>query len=196
MSVITISRQMGTLGCQIAFTVADTLGYKLVWRELINEAARRTGTPEVALAAIDELGLLGICPTLKACRAYHQAVKEIMLELADQGNVVLLGRAGQVIIGKRPDTLHVRLVAPIAERITRIAQRMGTSEECARAQISASDRYRSTYLRRFYHINWDDPTLYHLIINTASFQIQQVVELICQTFKKTCIDSSLATATN
>ena len=62
MSAITISRQMGSRGRQIAFIVAETLGFTLVWRELINEAARRTGTPEVALAAIDELGLLGICP--------------------------------------------------------------------------------------------------------------------------------------
>jgi cytidylate kinase len=192
MSTITISRQMGSLGCQIAFTVADTLGYKLVWRELINEAARRTGTPEVALAAIDELGLLGICPSPKACRAYHQAVKDMMLEFAEQGNVVLLGRAGQVILGKRPDTLHIRLVAPIAERITRIAQRMRISEECARAQVEASDHYRSTYLRRIYHANWDDPALYHLIINTGSLQIKQVADVICQTFQA-CIGSSNVT---
>ena len=58
MPAITISRQLGSLGYQIALSVVDTLGYKLVWRELINKAARRTGTPEVALAAIDELGIL------------------------------------------------------------------------------------------------------------------------------------------
>jgi cytidylate kinase len=195
MSAITISRQMGSFGCQIAHTVADKLGYKLVWRELINEAARRTGTPEVALAAIDELGLLGICPSPKACRAYHQAVAEIMRELADQGNTVILGRAGQVILKDRSDTLHVRLIAPISKRIARITQRMGITDECARAQIEASDRYRSSYLRRFYHVSWDDPNLYHLTINTGSLQIDQAAELICQTFH-TCIDPGYITATN
>lgn len=189
MSAITISRQMGSLGCQIAYTVADLLGYKLVWRELINDAARRTGTPEVALASIDELGLLGICPSPKACRAYHQAVNEIMLELAEQGNVVLLGRAGQVILKNRCDTLHVRLVAPFSDRVARIAQRMRISDDCAKAQVEASDRYRSTYLRRFYNAKWDDPTLYHLIINTGSLQIDQAAKMICQTFQ-TCIASS------
>jgi cytidylate kinase len=188
MSAITISRQKGSLGCQVAFTVADVLGYKLVWRELINEAARRSGTPEVALAAIDELGLLGFCPSPDACRAYHRAVNDLMLELVEQGEVVILGRAGQVILRNRRDTLHVRLVAPISDRIARIAQHMGTSDECARAQVEASDRYRSNYLRRFYYVNWDDPTLYHLIINTGSLQMYQVVETICQTFQK-CIAS-------
>ena len=177
---------MGSLGCQIAFKVADKLGYRLVWRELINEAAHRAETPEVALAAIDELGLLGICPSPKDCQAYHQAVEDIMLELAEKGNIVFLGRAGQVILGNRQDTLHVRLVAPITTRILRIAQRMGITEECANAQVTASDRYRSAYLRRYYRVNWDDPNLYHLIINTATFQIDQVAELICQSFH-TCI---------
>lgn len=189
MSAITISRQLGSLGCQIALSVADTLGYKLVWRELINKAARRTGTPEVALAAIDELGILGICPSSKACRAYHQAVKEIMIELAEQGNIVFLGRAGQVILGNRCDTLHVRLIAPVSKRIARIAQRTGISEECARAQIEASDRSWSSYMRRYYHANWDDPNLYHLIINTGSLQIDQVAEMICHTLH-TCINSN------
>ncbi len=187
MSAITISRQMGSLGCQIATTLAESLGFKLVWRELINEAAHRAGTPEVALAAIDELGLLGICPSPKACRAYHQAAKEIMHELAEQGNVIFLGRAGQVILGNRADTLHIRLTAPISTRIVRIAERLGITEESARAQVEASDRYRSNYLRRFYHTNWNNPDLYHIVLNTGSLQIEQAAELICQSFH-TCID--------
>jgi cytidylate kinase len=195
MSAITISRQMGSLGCQIAFTVAEKLGFKLVWRELINEAARRTGTPEVALAAIDELGLLGICPSPKACRAYHQAVKEIMYELAEQGNIVILGRAGQVILGNRGDTLHIRLIAPTPKRIARIAERMGITEERARAQVEASDRYRSDYLRRFYHTNWNNPDLYNLVINTGALEIDQAAELICQSFH-TCIDPGYVVVVN
>jgi cytidylate kinase len=187
MSTITISRQMGSLGCQIAFTVAETLGFRLVWRELINEAARRSGTPEVALAAIDELRLLGICPSPKACRAYHQAVKEIMHELAEQGNTVILGRAGQVILGNRGDTLHIRLIAPLSKRIARIAERMGITEERAKAQVEASDRYRSDYLRRFYRTNWENPELYNLVINTGSLEIDQAAELICLSFH-TCTD--------
>jgi len=85
--------------------------------------------------------------------------------------------------------LHIRLVAPLTERIARIAQRMGISEECARAQVEASDRYRSSYLRRYYHVNWDDPALYHLIINTGSLQINQVAEVICKTFQTTRTNS-------
>jgi cytidylate kinase len=116
MAVMTISRQMGSLGSEIARLVAERLGYRLVWRELINQAARRSGAPEAALAAIDELGLLDMCPSPRACRAYRAAVKQVIDELAAEGNCVILGRAGQVLLKGVPGCLHVRLIAPVPTR--------------------------------------------------------------------------------
>src|SRR5512133_1636072 len=117
MAVITISRQMGSLGCQVAEAIAHCLSYKVVWREVINDAAIRAGVPEVALATIDELDFLGLRPSADARRAYHEAVREIMHELAAEGNVVLVGRAGQVILRGVEGVLHVRLYAPLHLRI-------------------------------------------------------------------------------
>jgi cytidylate kinase len=182
-TVVTISRQTGSLSHNVAGIVAARLGYRLVWREVINQAARRAGAPEAALAAIDDLGLLGICPSPKACLAYRQAVKQIMEELADRGSVVIMGRAGQVILGGRPDVLHVRLFAPQQVRIERVSARQGISLECAQAQLEASDRSRRSYLRRFYHARWDDPDLYDLIINTNRVPPEAAAELICYAVK-------------
>jgi cytidylate kinase len=179
MATITISRQMGSLGSQVARLTAEMLGYRFVWRDLINQAARRAGAPEMALVAIDELRLLGLCPSPQACRAYHRAVEQIMQELADQGDVVIQGRAGQVILRDRTDTLHVRIIAPKNLRIHRIAQKLGVSLEQAQAQVEASDRYRANYLRRFYHERWDDPSLYHLVLNTADLTTVQAGTIIC-----------------
>jgi cytidylate kinase len=177
-TIITISRQIGSLGSQVAFQLAEALGYRLVWRELINAAARRAGFPEMALAEIDELGLLEITPSPKALRAYRQMVEQIVLELASEGNVVLLGRAGQAILAGRPDALHVRVIAPAEVRARRLAARTDTTLECATAQVEASDRYRAHYLRRFYKVRWDDPALYHLVLNTATIEAGQAVVLI------------------
>src|SRR5512143_2128601 len=98
MAIVTISRQLGSLGSEVARLVAERLGYRLVWRELINQAARRSGAPEAALAAIDDLGLLDICPSPQACQAYRDALKQVIEELALEGNCVILGRAGQVLL--------------------------------------------------------------------------------------------------
>jgi cytidylate kinase len=180
MSVITISRQMGSLGSEIAFQVAEMLGYKVIWRELINNAALRAGAPEAALAAIDELGLLGICPSPQDCRRYRQAVEEILHELAAGGNIVIIGRAGQIILASDPDTLHVRIMAPFSLRVERVAQRLKIADSFAQAQVETSDRYRANYMRRFYHVRWDDPSHYHLVINTALLDSRQAAELIRQ----------------
>lgn len=178
MTTITISRQLGSLGSQIAFSVAEALGYQMVWRELINKAARKAGAPEVALAAIDDLGLLGISPSPQANRAYRHEVEALLNEMANAGSVVILGRAGQIILRGRPDVLHVRIIAPDELRAGRIAQRTGVTLECALAQVEASDRNRRKYLRSYYKARWDDPLNYHLTINTEFLDIRQATDII------------------
>lgn len=184
MAVITISRQHGGLGSEVARRIADRLSYQLVWRELINQAAIQAGAPETALAAIDEFGLLGIYPSPEARLAYRRAVEDVMKNLATQGNIVIVGRAGQVILSGNPDSLHIRICAPKALRIERIALRHQITIECAQAQVEASDRFRAYYLKRFYHRHWDDPDLYHIIINTGLLQVVDAADLVIQAIEK------------
>ncbi len=176
---ITISRQLGSLGSLIAQMVAQRLGYRMVWRELINQAARRACVPEVALATIDDLGLLGIRPSSQARAAYQRAVRQVMEELVAEGGVVIVGRAGQVILRGHPDVLHVQVVAPAAVRAERLARRQNISIEAALAQVTASDRTRRNYLRRYYHARWDDPLLYDVVVNTERLTPAAATELIC-----------------
>lgn len=178
MPVVTISRQLGTQGRETARLLAENLGCRLVWRELINQAAQRAGAPDMALAAIDELNLLNIYPSPQDCEAYHAAVRQVILELADAGSVVILGRAGQVILHGRADVLHVRLVAPLEVRAQRLAADQGISQTAALEQIKASDRYRKNYLKKFYAADWNDLALYDLVINTAHFEPAQTAAVI------------------
>ena len=90
MTVITISRQLGSLSSEISRMTAEKLGYRLVWREVINQAARLAGAPEVALAEIDEFGILGVEPSPEAERDYLQAVQKVIIDLAEEGNVLSL----------------------------------------------------------------------------------------------------------
>jgi cytidylate kinase len=113
MDVITISRQLGSLGSDVANEVVRRLGFQLVWRDLINQAAIRAGAPDVALATIDDLGLLGISPSAAEQRAYIHAVQAVMEELAHTGSVVIVGRAGQMILRNWPNVLHIQVVAPL-----------------------------------------------------------------------------------
>lgn len=180
MDVITISRQLGSLGFQVGKEAAERLNYQLVWRDLINRAAIRAGAPEVALAMFDEFNLLGIAPSPRQFADYIWVVGQVIQELADAGRIVVIGRAGQVLLADDPRVLHVRIIAPYEDRIARVVDSRGITAESAQAQIQASDRVRRNYLRRFYHVNWEDPSLYDLVLNTGRISVAAAAETICQ----------------
>lgn len=179
MAVITISRQLGSLGSDIAGAVAQQLGYRVAWKGLINQAARRARTPEMALEMLDELGLLGLKPSLSTKKAYLDALRELIEELAKADNVLIVGRGGQAILRGWPNTLHTRIIAPLDIRVERLVGRQAITAEAALAQIQASDRRRKRFVQHAYHVEWSDPALYDLVINTAALNVTRSASLIC-----------------
>ena len=184
MPAITLSRTLGSLGTEIARSLADSLGYRMMWREVINEAASRACTPEVALAVIDDLGLLGMRPSGRAQRAYLRSVRQVIEQLVAEGSVIIVGRAGQIILRGYLDVLHVRITAPLALRSERVAARHTISSAAANARVESSDRTRSTYIQRHYRVDWDDPQLYNLVINTETIPVQLARDLIAQSWEQ------------
>ncbi len=180
MPVITLSRQLGSRGDDVALAVAQRLGLRLVGRELINRAALAAGAPEVALATIDELGLLGVKPSAAARRLYGQKVAEVIAELAAEGDVLLVGRGSQAVLAGRPNTLRVRIIAPREQRIAAVQARCGVPAEVAAARIDASDLARATYLRRQHGLHLNDPALYDLVINMACLDVPAATVLVCE----------------
>ena len=139
----------------------------------------------MALATIDELGLLGIEPDENQQRVFLESVQMVIKNLAAEGNVIIVGRAGQAILQKNPNVLHLRVVAPLETRIQRLVEAHVISPQAAKAQIEDSDHYRASYLQRFYSIRWDDPTLYHLVINTGQITLETSAEVVCTAVRNT-----------
>ena len=98
--------------------------------------------------------------------------------LAHEGNVLLLGRGGQVLLKDHPGALHIQTVAPLAHRVQELMIRHALGRRDAQNRVRASDRARFDYLRRYHDVDWLDPTLYHLVINTARVPIATAVNLI------------------
>jgi cytidylate kinase len=179
MPVITLSRELGSRGDNVAMAVAEQLDLRLVGRELINRAARAAGAPEVALAEIDELGLLGVKPSPAAVRLYTQKVAEVIRELADRGNLLVVGRGGQVVLAGEPRVLHVRVIAPRPMRLQVVQERCHVTPEAAAARIEASDKARAAYLRRHLGVRWDSASLYDLVLNMAHLSVEAAADVIC-----------------
>lgn len=178
MPIITMSREYGSQGDAVATAVAQRLHLRIIDRNLINEAARQARTPEVALAEIDELGLLGVKVTPEAAERYRLIVAQMMAEAASQGNVLILGRGGQVELAAHPGVLHVRVVAEPAERQITIQRQEGISAAAAQNRIKALDAARASYLRRQYGVSWEAPYLYALTVNTTLVSVNVASDII------------------
>jgi cytidylate kinase len=179
MTVITFSREIGSGGDDVATLVAERLGLRRVGREIINRAAQDAGAGEAALAEIDELGLLGVKPSPAARKQYCEQVRMVIEEQARQGDVLLVGRGGQVVLSAWRDVLHVRITAPREMRCAAVEVRCKVSPEVAAARVDASDRARAAFHKRNYGVRWDDPALYDLVVNMARLSVPMVVDTIC-----------------
>jgi cytidylate kinase len=179
MPVITLSRELGSRGDYVAMAAAERLGLRLAGRELINRAARAAGAPEMALAEIDELGLLGVKPSPAAVRLYTQKVAEVIRDLAARGDLLVVGRGGQVVLADEPGVLHVRVIAPRPMRLQLIQERCNVSPDAAAARLDASDKARAVYLRRAHGVRWDAAGLYDIVLNMAHLSVEDAAEVVC-----------------
>lgn len=116
-----------------------------------------------------------------AMEEYVRIVGLVIQNMAREGNVLIVGRGSQILLRDNPEALHVKIVAPLAYRVEKLMSLEGLSQREATQRILASDGARAEYLRRYYGVNWLDPQLYDLVINTGRITIQMAVQLVVMT---------------
>lgn len=133
--------------------------------------------PEDRIPAIEDalLDIFGVHPP--ASKIIKQTT-ETLLGLAEIGNVILIGRAGNIATAKVPHVLHVRLIAPLEDRIERICRDHGKTPDAARSFCLAEEQARTRYVRTYFNADINDPTLYHLIINTSRMGCEETARII------------------
>ena len=195
MRAITISRQYGSGGGEVAARLARRLGWQLIDHEIVAQVAHQLGITEEEAGVYDEhvegfvaraLSALQIAmPVLPPSPAspaqyelvYTEAVKQVVETAANTGHVVIVGRTGQVFMANRRDVLHVRVVAPLQQRISYVARREGLDEATAQARIQFKDRDRARYIQTQHGRDVNDPMLYDLVINTGVIDLDSAVDL-------------------
>ncbi len=198
MRAITISREYGSGGGEIAARLAKRLGWQLVDHEVVVQVAQHLGCSVEEAAAYDEraeglvtriLNTLQVVPpptpvmvpvqlTIDS-RTYNEARRRIIYGAVTAGNVVIVGRGAQVLLARKRNVLHVRVVAPLEQRVAYVMQREGLSQAQARARIQLKDRDRIRYLQAEHHQDPQDAHLYDLVVNTSVLDLDSVVDLIC-----------------
>lgn len=207
MPVITLSRQFGAGGAAVGRLLAKRFDAQYLDREVVFEAARRAGLPAALADELDErapgwLTRLGMALTA----AYPEVVipdgagevavpgdehrlveftREVIVEAAERGNAIIVGRGGAFILRDRPRVLHAQLEASLEARVRycrmqaeELAGKEAPDDEALARLCTDIDRARATYLRRHFGVDWRDPSHYHLIVDTGRLGLETAAELI------------------
>jgi cytidylate kinase len=178
MSIVAISETVGSGGTEIGRALAGALGWEFADREIITKAAESFGEGVMDVRhAIEEK------PTLwdrfrHSQRRYMTYVEAIVLEMAARGRVVLVGRASTVILGAVPHALRVRVIAPEQVRAERLEREQGLTAEAARDYVRDADRDLAARVRFLYHLDWDEPLLYDVVVNTERTSVARAVAVL------------------
>lgn len=178
MAIITISRQIGSLGNEIAMATADKLGYEYIEKVQISEILSKLGFSISDIDKFDEKkpSIWQMLTVQKGL--FEHFIRAVVCEIAARKNVVIVGRGGQVILKDIPGTIHIRVIAPYATRVGRIMKQREYEESDVKRMIRQSDNDSSGYLSTYFDADWDDSDLYDLVINTRAVTLIKSVEII------------------
>ena len=192
MTVIAMTREMATLGKDVAAGLAERLGLTVVHHELVeHDVAKRSGLPESEVHRFLE----GEASLLERWRIDHGKLSRYtaleILELAVKGNVVIRGWGATYLLRSIPHVACVRICAPMPWRERVLMQRIGIATPAvARRELERNDAAHNGAMQRMFGINWTDATLYAITLNTAQVPVPDCVEHIvkltqCERFQET-----------
>jgi cytidylate kinase len=198
--IVTVEREYGCGGGEIAHTLATQLGWKLWDQLLTEEIARLAHCPKAVVQVREERTdplyyrlfksfLRGSYEGSLNAHKLNLVDSETILKLTERvvqhaaktGNSVIVGRGAQHFLRNRPDALRVFLYAPRENKVRRLLAR-GKSETEAQQLVDTVDRERMDFIQKYFNVEWPDRAIYHSMINTAIGD-QAVVRLILDLMK-------------
>lgn len=182
--IITIEREYGAGGGEIAQHLANRLGWKLWDHLLTEEIARLAHCSEAVVQRCEEKNdplyyrlfksfLRGSFEgsinahklRLVDSESILRITERVVLHAAGKGNCVIVGRGSQHFLEHRDDTLRVFLYAPRQDKIRRVIAR-GKTEPEAEELVDSVDHERIDFIQRYFHVEWPTRSLYHIMLNT------------------------------
>ncbi len=194
MAIITISRQMGSLGMEIARGVAEELCSEYADKEMIGAIMMRYGIASPLVEKFDEKKPLFWGSFSAQRRKFLRCIQKAIYDVAGKGRVVIVGRGGQILLKDFPGTLHVRIYAPLNVRLKRLMESERVEEKQAHRMLRQSDQDSAGYIQSFFNAGWDDPNLYDLLINTEKLSVTSALQLITRTASSSEIQDGVGKA--
>jgi len=177
MAVITVSAEPGTPGEEMAARIAGHLGFSLVDKARLAQLSGEMDLDEARLQKVDKaISEQGeIDAETEAC---VRLLQDLIAQLAEEQDLVIIGRSSQGLFRDCQGTLHVRVIAPRQFRVRQVRAHERLSERGAKRLIKGLEIERARYLRLLYHLNPADPNLYDLTLRMDRLSIEQAIKLV------------------
>ena len=198
MAVITISRQFGAGGKTLGQMVADKLGYPFADSDIIQRIAKEANVSEDWVESFEkEAGsrLSRFMSRMVSQRWIDQVLKNergyldekiyldylvlVIAQMADEGNVVILGRGSQYILDDHPDAFHILLIDEIENRIKFLVEHYDLPQSKANRLVEDEDRRRRNLFHKLGKTDYDSSKLYHLVLNMGRLNFEKACSLVC-----------------
>ncbi len=196
--IITISREFGSGGRSIGREVAKRLNYKFYDSEIVDKVAKESGYHEDfieengeyasssnrILFSLSRNGAIGANQTSIHDDIYF-AQQKVILEIANEGNVVIVGRCADYILKDREDVLNVFISASYEARKERVIKEYGEREDKSiEKRLKDKDHKRKNYYKTYTGEDWGKSQNYDLTLNSSSLGIEKCVDIICGIVKE------------
>jgi cytidylate kinase len=179
MAVVTISREFGSAGREVAHKAAELLGYHFVDKAAIGRVLAGYGLIDFSQTYESETGIWSTFDS--KLRTIVDMLGRLSFAVARHGHSVILGRGSYVVLGGLPSVLNVRLRAPFEWRVRRVMAEEGTNER-ARVEnaVREGDKVRASFLSSVYGVRWDSIERFELVIDTSRIGIDRAAAWIAE----------------
>ena len=190
--IITIGRQHGSSGREIARLLAEKLNYKCYDKEIVDEAANHSDFSRDLIDAFDEkrmsafilhAGGYGLNENFRLNMQVVSAQFEAMRNIAEKGNCIFVGRCADYILRDHDDLVSVFILGDMDERLKCLERRQGLDETEARKKIKEVDKDRSSFYRYYSDQTWGDAQNYDMCINSSKLGVEGTVQVILDYIK-------------
>lgn len=211
MPIITVSRQYGSGGSEVAERVATALGWTLYDNAVVDAVAARLNMTPAEVSAREErlpslaermasamaLGVpevmltAGDVATSPSEERIVQTTQRVLEEAVQAGPAVIVGRGAQCMLATRADALHVYCYAPMESLVAHVVERTGMRPDEAEKAVTDTNRRREEYVKRHWKREWRELANYDLCVNTARLGIARSAELVALIARARLMNDSL-----
>lgn len=187
--IITISRSFGARGAALALELQDRLGYKVWDKELLKVISEKLNKSDEFVQALDEHyqnpvedAIFGFMNQPGTNLNYMLYLVKAVGAIERLGRAIIVGRGANYIC-QRADSFHIRVVCPLKTRIENYAEREQITLVQATKIVEQKDKERADFTRKNFNREIDDPNDYDLMINSGSFTMDEMVEVVLKAYQ-------------